>query len=171
MASFSIQFHATLNELIDFVAAWMSRFDAHASAIYLPFRVESISAQAVSEVLSRPEVRSVMFTEPPANLSAANENELLDNNTGCLLLDIGRVQERGLEESCLNTMSASGTWRKIANDLKRQTSAGAIGAHEITGAVAHYRNRRFTAGARALSEQGTVLRQFAQLPVIFRPDQ
>jgi len=170
MVSFSIQFHATLDELIDFLETWMDRYAIHAVAVHKPFRAEPISIPEAREIVSQPSVRSIVLTALPANLSAATGNELLDKNPGSLVLDVGRMRERGLEESCLNTMDASATWKKIATDLKRRTTAGAVGVHETTGAVARYRNRRFTTGAKALAEQGTALRQFAQLPVVFRPE-
>ena len=121
-------------------------------------------------MLSQSSVQDVIFTVRPTDLSGKTGNQLRDKNEGSLTLDIGRLAgDRGLEQSCLSTMDATPLWKKIVANLKRRTTAGSIDVHEKTGASGLDRNFRFTAGARALHDQGTALRQFAQMSTVFHP--
>lgn len=169
MASFCIQFHATINDLVDFVHACLTNRNLHAVAVYTPFEVKPLRPAIVREVLSEESVHSVVFTVGNPVVSATTSGQLLDANEGCLVLDIGRLRGRSLEESCLNTTRASPLWKKAAADLRRRTTAGATGVHEVSGASVRYRAHRFTPEARALSEQGVALRQFVTSPVVLRP--
>lgn len=169
MATFSTQFHATLDEIVDFVEKWATTYHLYVTALHHPFRAESLSIGHIREVLAASDAPSIVFTAQPADLSAATGNQFLDKNDGSLILRVGRLVERGLEQSCLSTMQSNPTWAKINADLKRHAPAGATTLHEKTGETGTERNFRFTAGAKALSESGTPLRQFAQMSTIFRP--
>jgi hypothetical protein len=170
MSSFSIQFHAALDDLSSFAKVCLRTKGVHCVAVHVPFRVEELREDGVDETLRQESVQSLIFTEGAPILSSASGNQLLDKNTGCLVLDVGRLRERDLEESCLGTLRASSTWKKLAAELKRRTTAGAVGIHETTGASARYRSHRFTNSAKLMHEQGIALRQFAQSPVLFHPE-
>jgi len=169
MATFSTQFHATLDELVDFVERWAEAHHLYVTARHIPYRTEPVPIGHSREVLAAPSVSSIVFTATLPDLSAVDGDQFLQKNGGALVLHIGRLEERGLTESCLSTKASSSTWAKINADLKRHTTAGVIGTQERTGHSAFYRNHRVTAGARSLSERGTPLRQFAQSPVVLRP--
>lgn len=169
MASLSIQFHATLDELVNLVETWMTDHSIHATAVeYRPYAATPMTKTDVRTTMMRQQVRRLMFTEKPPDCGVSGNIELLDKNIGALLLEIGRLGPRGLDECRLSTMQATATWKKIAGHLKRQTKSGVVGINENTGASGYYRNHRYTIGAKALSSNGIVMRPFAQSPVVLR---
>ncbi|MCK6544497.1 hypothetical protein L6R52_01380 [Myxococcota bacterium] len=171
MASLSVKFFATGDELIAFVRRWIERGAIHAAVIeFPPFSASPLPLDAVETSLRRERVRSVIFAVRPVDCSAAGSNELLDKNDGALVLEVGRLTPSGLCESWLSTMNATKAWRAIAADVKRGTSAGMISTHEQSGATGKCRTCRYTQGAAELEQSGTPLRQFAQAPVRLRPD-
>lgn len=171
MASFSTQFHATIEELADFVEIWLSDHAIRAAAVdYQPFTASPVKKDGIRIALLRdPAISRLVFSEREIDCGASGNNELLEKNQGALVLDIGRLGPRGLTESRLSTMAATETWAKILAHLKKQTRAGVIGVHEQSGASGRYRSQRYTPGAKALFEAGTALRQFAQSPVLLQP--
>ena len=168
MARFINQFHATLDEHINFVRDVLDQYGVYATAVGHPFRAEAVSTENVSKVLSQPDVWSIVFTESAPVLSVKHEGELLDKNEGSLVLTIGKIVGQILEESSLGTMNASPVWKKINKLFKTRTRAGVIGTHAETGISKFYHDHRLSAGAIALSEQGTELRQYAQMSVVYR---
>jgi hypothetical protein len=173
MASFSNQFHATLDELIDFVKDVLRQQCVYATALHHPFRTEPVSGDNIRDVLSLSSVSKIVFTEsPPILLSATTGTQLLDKNEGSLELHIGRLRDGSLEQSWLSTTNASPTWKKINALLKSRTTAGMLSARasEKARKPVLYRDFRFTIGAKTLSEQGTALRVFAQSPTVLHPD-
>ncbi len=168
MTRFVNQFHATLDEHIDFVKEVLDKYGVYATAVHFPFRAEAISGNNAREVLSQPSVSEIVFTEFPPVLSVSDEGELLKKNQGSLGLNVGQFRNGILEESCLSTMDASPAWKKINKLFKSRTKAGVIGTHAETGTSKFHHDRRLSAGAIALSEQGTELRQYAQMSVTYR---
>ncbi len=170
MTSLSIQFHALVEEVAGFVWRWLTLVRAHAIAVeYQPFSARAFDARQVESVVSSPLVRRIVFTESPPECNAAGNGALLEANPGALVLNIGRMTPRGLEECHLSAMRGSRAWLKVAADLKKATKAGAIITHEATGLESADRAHRFTPGASHLAVGGVSLRQFAQSPARFRP--
>lgn len=168
LSSFSIQFHAIIDDIERFCALWMRDCQMFVTAVqYQPFAVTLVTAEQLPRLLMDDRIARIMFTEVAPDLNVGGNNELLDKNGTSLLLDIGRLGPRGLEESRLSTKDAVPQWRKIAASLRRGTAAGALGTHEQTGAHAYYRQHRYTPAAKALSESGTAMRPFPQSPVRF----
>jgi hypothetical protein len=172
MASFSTQFHATIEELATFGELWLADHAICAAVVvYQPFTASPVTKDDVRIALLRNlTVSRLLFSEREIECAASGNNELLGKNEGALVLDIGRLGPRGLSESRLSTMAATETWKKILARLKKQTRAGVIGIHEQSGARGRYSSQRYTAGAKALFETGIALRQFAQSPIIFQPE-
>jgi hypothetical protein len=169
MASVSHQFHATLGELTNLVEHALQEQTIYATFVeYFPYRAFQLDREKVAGVMGQPATRRLVFTTTPPVTEVSGNVELLDANPGALVLDIGRLGPRGLEESWLASSDAGPHWRAIVRSLKRITKAGVVGLNEHTGASAHYRSRRYTAGAKALAEQGVPMRQFAQSLVRFR---
>jgi hypothetical protein len=167
MSSFSIQFHAKLEELAALVETWRNHCGAYATAItFAPFSAEALAEGDANDRLLAPVIRRIMFTERPPKLGATSSGLLLDQNAGALLLDIGRLSPRGLAESRLHTMQANPTWKRMARLLRERTHAGAVGVHDQTGARAFYRDHRYSDGARSLFESGVVMRPFDASPVV-----
>jgi len=154
MATFAIQFHALTDELATFVADWIREFGVYATALdFPPFRARSIEPTTLREEFERETMGSVMITENAPRL-ALSQSQLLDDNYPALMVDIGRLGDRGLKESCLSTMLATPRWKAISNDLKKRTRAGAWAINSFNGATSFNRNHRYTPGAKAISEAG-----------------
>lgn len=160
--SFSIQFHGTTDEIIAFAEKWMAEFAIGAIAVrFPPFSASLVQRANIGSAIACPEVRRIIFTEDPPAVLASNENQLLDENAGAMVLDIGRLDSRGLFESCLSTAGASRTWGMAAQQLKKNTMAGAVAVNPKTGASARFRAHRYTIGAKDLAATGTPIRPIA----------
>jgi len=171
MSSTSIQFFATVEELVTFVCRWLVDEDIFAAAVeYQPFSATPIAPENAEECLRNEQVRRLVFSEQLVDCAASGNNELLDRNNGSLLLDIGRIGLNGMSESCISTTNLTPCWRRIIADVKRSTTAGMVGTNEQSGGAAKYRALRYTKSAAYLAETGTVLRPFAKSPVVLRPD-
>jgi hypothetical protein len=167
MASLTSQFHATLEELIDFVRSAMMSYSVYATAVeFPPITIYPVKLEELDEVMRRPKLSEIIFTEAPPRISAPSTLRFLDENPGSMPLNIGQMGPRGLQESHLSTLDAKPTWKKIVRDLKRRTKAGARFVHDETGPGGFYRDHRYTPGAEALCKAGTPMRQFTQSPGI-----
>ena len=86
MATFSTQFHATLDELVDFVEKWATAHSLYITAVHHPFRAEPMSVGHVEEVLSAPTVVEVVFTVKPPDLSDPTGFRFSQNSQGSYAL-------------------------------------------------------------------------------------
>lgn len=158
MGSFSIQFHATPDELTDFVSQWASMDGVHCAAVwYQPYSVFEVEPTGVVDAVERG-ARRFVFGENVLCTEVSGNNELLDKNPGLLILEVGQLSELGLGESHLSTTEAGVVWKAIARSLRRATKAGATAVNETTGAAAPARTHRFTKGAQELCRAGTRMR-------------
>lgn len=168
MATFQTTFHATLDELCEFIEGWLDNHPIVIGAFaFPPCSQVAISRDTVREVLARPALSQVTFTHGPVNPSWTSPGE--DDEQSFLYLLIGRMQPNGLEQSTLSSGYDDPIWKKINRDLKRRTTAGAVCTNERTGASGFYRNPRFTPGAKALAVSGTPLREFRGASIRFYP--
>lgn len=70
MPGFNTQFHATLNELGDFIETWLDESPIFISAFAFPLHSRVIiSRETVRDVLARPDVNYVVFTHSPVDPS------------------------------------------------------------------------------------------------------
>lgn len=169
MAKFLTEVHATLDELIELVGKWMAEYPIVATAeAFPPSRTMPVTLENFREVLARPEVHEVLFTEGPVKRPAQSVYDILSEHPGGLSLQIGRCESRGLEQSTLGTMDANPMWKKINRELKKLTTAGATVVWE-DGRSAFDRNARFSAGAKALAASGVPLRQSRQSTFVYQP--
>lgn len=165
----NIQFHARLDELGQFADACRHRYGLHCTVIcrspeYLAEEI-SIDAKllpALTAQLDASKNCELMFTlDRPANEVAYNEIE--KSNPNALFLKLGAETHGTIGESWLVTAPqmesevASRCWRKVANDLKKMTKAGAWGENKRTGGRAFYRNHRYTKGAVSAQQDGLEL--------------
>ena len=161
-SSFGTQFHATLDEMMDLVETWMDRYPIYLSAFsFPPARQVQITRETIREVLARPELSSVVFTESPVDPSCQQAYDVAATGMVHLILNIGRFGSTGFAQSFMSTTTVTPTWQKMNRELKKVATAGAtiVLANGSTGVD---RNARFTAGAKALAAAGTPLRQAAQ---------
>lgn len=170
MASLSIQFYATLDELVGLVADWTLNDALYIAIVeFPPVRATSVARADAAASLRMDRVRRVILAERPIDCVAVAEQRP-EPNDGALVLELGRLGPHGLSESRLSTTHVTEAWRLIAADLKRRTRAGMVGEHAGTGATAKYRSYRYTPGAARVYSEGTRLRPWAESPVVFRPD-
>lgn len=170
MRTFCCQFFATTDELVVFVTRWMAHGRIYAAATEFPFfSVRELRREDADERLRQPRVSKVVFYGKPIDLRAKTGNELHDMNPGLLVLTIGHMKPECIEESCLSTLDAKPEWKAILADLKRSTKAGMEGRSRMNGSSAVYRTERYTSGAARCADQGTLLKQAAQSPVVFSP--
>lgn len=171
MGSFSTDFHGTPEELLALAGKWMAEYPIVATAEEFvvgaplpgpPSRVLPVTLENFREVLARPEVWEVLFTEAPVTVPARSIYQILDEHPGGLALRINRVGPHGLAQARLATRDAANpTWKKMNRELKKLTTAGATLIWN-NGDTRYDRAARFTPGAKALAAAGVPLRQFAQ---------
>lgn len=159
MTDILIQFHALPEELIPVVRWAVADLGVHlASLRFFPFRVEHVSPEDVEKALLEPSIRELVLALDKLDLSAVTQGEFLRGNRGTLNLDIGRLSDRGLRESCLSCRTSDPryieAWRKVARKVRGMTKAGAIAVNPITGATTKATAHRHTKGARALDSRG-----------------
>ena len=170
MGTFGTEFHATPNELCDFIEDWLDQYPIVISAFaFPPCTRAAISRDTVREVLARPDIDQVTFTHGPVDPSLPSLSAVAETGQIYLYLLIGRLEPNGLEQSSLSTGYDDPIWKKINRDLKRHTTAGADFVNDTTGASQFYRNDRFTPGAKALAASGTPLREQGGKTRSFRP--
>jgi hypothetical protein len=170
MAGFNTQFHATLDELCDFIEAWLDNHPIVISAFAFPPRSRvAISRETVRAVLARPDLLQVTFTHGPVDPALISPSEVSDQGYSFLYLLIGRMKPECLEQSILSSGYDDPIWKKINRDLKRRAPAGAELLQEQGNLRGYERNFRFTAGAKALAASGIPLRQFCGASVRFYP--
>ena len=166
MADVVIQFHAVIDELVEFLQGVTEEFQVHVTALrFHPFSTTLVDNDLIGVTVRDPTVREFALTIDPPSLSAANANEFLDRNPSALRLDIGRLSQQGLAESCLSARTTDEptikTWRSVARKLRAITKAGAIATNPATGATSRLRSHRFTIGAKALGDNGVAIRPVA----------
>ncbi len=169
MPAFLTTFHAAHDELGSFVETWMDQHPIVLSAFaFPPSRMVAITRETIRAVLSRPDLSSLVFTECAVDPLWKSAHNVATRGVNPLILKVGALGSRGLEQSSLDTIDATPIWKKINADLKKKTTAGADLVWE-DGRTGHDRNARFTAGAKALAAAGTPLRQWAQCDYIYLP--
>jgi len=170
MASFATDFHGTREELIDLVGKWMAEYPIVATAEEHfavgplpgpPSYLLPVTLENFRDMLARPEMTEILFTEGPVNMRARSVYDALDEHPGGLCLQFGELGPRGLAQARLSTMDASNPmWKKMTRELKKLTTAGANLVRDDV-VIGFDRDARFTPGAKALAASGIPLRQFA----------
>lgn len=159
MKKIMIQFHATLDELVEYANSISSEFSLVRSLMCLrPFAVSEIDRELSAEDINIDCGVRIIFTKQKPSLNASSPNNFYDLNPGTVDLDIGRLTKYGLKESALSFMSDDGEKiaiaNKLASRLKKITKAGAIAVNPVSGAEANARSHRYTGGAKALYDDG-----------------
>jgi hypothetical protein len=159
MKKIMIQFHATFEELVEFTNTTSSKLDLFVTLMVLrPFTLRERDGElSVKELNVDGDIRIILTAQNPS-LDVSSPNNFYDFNQGAIGLHIGRLTERGLEESALAFMSADKEKAVIANrvasSLKKLTKAGATAVNPINGAEARARSHRYTEGAKAMYDNG-----------------
>ncbi|MEH6457049.1 MAG: hypothetical protein V7749_12035 [Cocleimonas sp.] len=159
MKKIMIQFHATLEELVEYMNSVGSDFDLYTTMMILrPFTLKEIDGElSVNDIKHNGDVR-IIFTKERPNINASSPNKFYDLNPGTVDLDIGQLTSESLKESALAFMSDDkdkmAVANKLASRLKKITKAGAIAVNPDNGAEANARSHRYTEGAKAMYADG-----------------
>ncbi len=159
MKKIMIQFHATLEELVDFINSTSSELNLNIAIITLsPFSLEKVNNELSVEQIQPNKTLRIIFTDEKAIIDTFLSNRSYDLSSGITELRIGHLTKEGLNESALAFMCNNAYKASIANKLalklKKITKAGAIAVNPVNGAEASIRNHRYTDGARAIYHEG-----------------
>lgn len=168
--SFSIQLHATPSELVAMAEKWSAENDLIVTAIRSqPYAARLIDPRDLSGKTCSNEIEWVALTKQAPNLDATSSNSFLDKNPNALVLAVGQLTSTELTESWLTSMatgSDSKLWAKLARELKKATSAGALAVSVTTGESARLRNHRYSPQALELDRKGIIMRPVAGTSVL-----
>jgi hypothetical protein len=159
MTGISIQFHALPEETLPLMQECARQSGLHLTAMkFPPPEARLLGVDDLHTGLLEGGVRRIAFTLQPPVLTEETGNRFFDHNPDALILDPGRLTEKGLEESWLSArtsdVAALEVWKRVAKKLRGITKAGAIAINPKTGATAKIRDFRSTVGARALQAKG-----------------
>ena len=165
MRKMSIQFHATIGELVEFVETVSSDLGLLVTKMVLkPFSLKDVDGKLdIDELLTQLESSYVEFilSADKINRNATSPLNFADVNPGRTYVQIGKSVSGGLQESCLSFMSDDEDKikiaAKVASKLKKITKVGMIVVNPDTGAEANSRNRRYTEGAKTEYDKGVKL--------------
>jgi len=170
MKSLSIEFHATDEEIIQFITRIYIEFSLHAVLLNnTPFTIEKVTTGKLESILikacSELEQKTLVLFILQPDLNAARKMEFFDHNDGGIVIDIGRLTPSGLEQSILsiktNDEKSFVLAKKISNLLKKITHLGVTAINPSTGAKAVIKSARYTDGALSLENKGVKMLPFA----------
>ncbi|HEU5070309.1 MAG TPA: hypothetical protein VFV96_07840 [Verrucomicrobiae bacterium] len=158
MSSISIQFHATPDELAEFVNKISFGFDIHVIGMsFPPFQAVELFGKHIEEAIRNGTFWRIAFTEFAPNLPVETQKEFGEKNPKSLYLDVGRLTANGLGESWLACRTIDVqipvAWKRVQAELRSITKSGATAMHP-DGASIRVRNHRFTPGAKLLNDNG-----------------
>lgn len=118
MKKIMLQFHATLEELVEYINSVNSEFGLFmVMMVARPFIVKLVNGKmSVNDLKIDGDIRIIFLEEKP-NVSASSQNEFYDFNLGSIGLHIGRLTEEGMKESALAFMSDDKDKTAMANKI------------------------------------------------------
>lgn len=158
MKKIMVQFHATQEELVEYINSVNSEFGLFMTMMVLrPFALNKMDGEmSVDDLMFDGDIR-IIFTKEEPIITTSSPNEFYDANLGSVGLHIGRLTEEGLKESALAFMSddkdKAAMANKFASRLKKMTKAGAIAVNPVNGAEANVRSHRHTKRAKLMYDQ------------------
>lgn len=178
MKSISIQFHATIEELVQFVETASADLGLPVTMMVLqPFSLKSVDGKIdIDELLALLEDSFVEFvlSADEVNENATSTLNFADHNPGRIYVQIGQSTPGSLQQSALMFMSDDEdkirTANRVASRLKKMTKAGMIAVNPDTGAEAKIRIFRYTDGAKAKYDEGIKLLPVAGKSILKIPD-
>lgn len=167
MRGFSIQFHAFPEELSDIFGDIIAEQSLHLTGTaFPPFHIVVQTRGSLSSVIAHEDVERVVVTETPVDSSATSMNKLLEQYPGALLLNVGRLTERGLSESRISTVDTTGRWKGFADRLRKRTRAGATATTPGTTFVSRNRAHRYTQLAQESNAKGVIMIPVAGMAIL-----
>lgn len=159
MKKIMIQFHATLEELVEYMNFASSELGLVMTMMRLkPFTLtEACTKFLVSDLKIEGTIR-IIFTKENPNIDVGSPNDFYDSNLGTVGLHIGLMTEHSLNESALAFMSDEkekiAFANKLVSRLKKITKSGATAVNPKNGAEVNVRSHRYTDGAKLIYDQG-----------------
>lgn len=168
MSSTQVVFLTLVEEVAPLIAAFAEEFGVHFIACrFPPFQATRIERSAVQDALHDPSVCDLLLTLKPSIIPFGGKDqlELQRSNPNFASLQLGRRSPRGLEESWFSAKTsdslpdseALAVWKKLAQRIKKITTAGMTVENPNLGIRGPGRNHRYTAGAKRLHEEGVPL--------------
>lgn len=170
MSNISIQFHALPEELATFVRESVEDFDLFVVGLYFfPFSVIDLRRADLEKVIVKERtIKEVVLSVGAPCLTSYSGIDFSEKNPDSSYLDIGRISEKGMEQSCFSVStddnSALKIWKELARRLRRMTKAGVIAVNVETGAAVPVRSFRYTEGAKIAEVGGTRILGPAGIP-------
>ena len=166
MKKITIQFHATLEEIVQFASSTCNELGLYLTKMTTkPFNVSDVSSNLDIECNDRSAALRLIFTKGKPALEVSSPNNFYDLNTDSIGLNVGLISERGLTESSLAFMSnddeAINIAKKVASRLKKITYAGAIVVNALNGAEGKASSHRYTKAAKTMYDKGVKMRPLA----------
>jgi hypothetical protein len=159
MPDINIQFHATPDEISEWLREWIEREDLHLVAVtFSPYHAKEVERAMIEAAVQDHTIRRLSLLIRKPDLSPKYKSEFDDRQSDQLVLDVGHRTSEGLRESWLacrtDSAEAYRIWKRIARDLKNKTMPGVTATDIETGASAYYKSHRYTEGAKALENRG-----------------
>jgi len=150
MKKIMIQFHATLEELVEYM-------NFASSELGLVMTMMRLKPFTLTEACTKFFIR-IIFTKENPNIDVGSPNDFYDSNLGTVGLHIGLMTEHSLNESALAFMSDEkekiAVANKLVSRLKKITKSGATAVNPKNGAEVNVRSHRYTDGAKLIYDQG-----------------
>jgi hypothetical protein len=154
MPSMLVQFHASPEEVIDFLNSFISGYEV-LEVVYDPhFRLKKL----VWLLSQQSSIERIAVCPARANMQAVSSQDFARKNPDCLRVDVPRIEGGFLSEGGIEFMSddvvVSNQWKRIVNRFKRKTKSGAMAINPITGDRGFVKSHRYTDAALKLQENG-----------------
>lgn len=162
MKKICLQFHAMPHELICLLARLQDEIlFSKGIMVKRPFnlkifgKTDSVGFQ--KQIPDAGEI-TVILSISEALHTAESPNKFFDSNPDCLIIDIGRYDQKNIMESTLSGFFESAPAIAFANkaacQLKKITTSGVVAVNPFTGAEANIKNHRYTNEVKVFYEQG-----------------
>jgi hypothetical protein len=152
------QFHATADEIADFLVSEASEHGLTLAAVHFPpYRPEVVASKRLPEVLAENDVIGIVASHAILDLSGRDQLAFIDNNPESLHVQVGKLTGDGLIESRMTVRTSTpalvALWKALFRDFKKITRAGAA-IRDAEGVLHRYRDQRHSKAARELAAAG-----------------
>ena len=166
-----VQFHATVDEIAGFLEHIAAQTPFKVTAFrFPPFTATAAEGTSLEALVHDASVRELAITLEAPTLAVGSSHEFLLKNPNTLRLQIGRLSEGTLRQSCLSARTSDASvgevWRKAAQYLRKITQAGAVAVNPATGATSILKGHRFTLEAKRLDSDGVIIKPVAGTAVL-----
>ena len=162
MPDIEIQFHATADEIMEFVRDAVKMEGVHLAALkFQPFIAKELKPSEIASAVSDPSIHRFCFSVEPPDLNLKYQGDFDKRHSDQLVLYVGRLTSAGLGQSWLtcrtDNLETIKVWRKIAKSLKKRTEAGVTSINRENGMSSFDTSFRYSDGAKRLESQGVAI--------------